>query len=69
MADKFLQASAVPPYDKVTFIGMDWSRTKDWSAVMCPRCRTPHRFRTRLPKHCHHCDLKFSYTANTAENS
>lgn len=50
---------------KATFFGIDWGR-KDWTAIVCPRCEQPHRWRARRPKHCRHCGIKFLYTANEA---
>lgn len=46
-----------------TFFGIDWGR-KDWTGISCPSCHMPHRWRKRLPKHCRHCGLRFSYTAS-----
>lgn len=43
------------------FAGMDAARGRDWSALRCPRCSTPHRFTTRPPKRCRVCDCKFIY--------
>lgn len=48
---------------KITFFGVDWGR-KDWTAAVCPRCQQPHRWRTRRPKSCRHCSVKFLFTAN-----
>ena len=51
---------------QATFIGIDWCRRKDWTGATCPRCQQPHRWRTRIPKRCRHCGLKFYYTASIA---
>lgn len=48
-----------------TFYGIDWGR-KDWTALVCPRCQQPHRWRTRQPKTCRHCGVKFVFTAAEA---
>lgn len=62
MSEKILQG--IPNGDKqIVFIGIDWGR-KDWTAAMCGRCQTPHRWRKRTPKHCRHCGLDFKFTAN-----
>jgi hypothetical protein len=51
---------------RVVFIGIDWER-KDETGVTCPRCQELHCWRTRTPKRCRHCGLKFFYTANEAK--
>lgn len=63
---KELVPSGVAPFDKVTFIGIDWG-TKETTACKCPRCRTVHHWRKRTPKRCRHCSLPFNFTANVAE--
>jgi len=50
---------------KAIFIGIDWGR-KDWTALACPRCQQPHRWRTRTPKRCRHCRLPFLFTASVS---
>jgi hypothetical protein len=47
------------------FYGIDWGR-KDWSALSCPKCQQPHRWRMRRPKTCRHCGVKFVFTAADA---
>lgn len=48
---------------RATFMGIDWGG-KDWTALRCPRCSTRHQWRSRRPKRCRHCDMRFCYTAN-----
>ncbi len=49
---------------RATFYGMDWGR-HDGTSLRCPQCSTVHRFKTRYPKRCRVCDLKFVYTASS----
>lgn len=51
---------------KVTFMGIDWGNSRDFNGVVCPDCKTPHRWRLRAPKACRGCGIKFLYTANEA---
>lgn len=54
-----------PEANRVIFHGIDWG-SKDWTACVCPRCKTPHHWRTRRPKECRSCSLHFTYTSNVA---
>jgi len=62
-ADKIIEGlldAATGNFARATFVGIDMG-SKDFSAVMCPRCKTPHQWRVRQPTACRHCGLPFVF--------
>lgn len=44
----------------VTFV--DMASGPDWSAVQCPKCLSPNRWREQTPTRCAHCGVRFKFT-------
>jgi hypothetical protein len=53
---------AAGPFGRTVFLGVDMGKPgSEYTACVCARCATPHRWQNRAPKRCRHCETPFNF--------